>query len=201
MRLDDRELETLLQDLESDRVERKESLSDKQKIRQAPCRATASLEEEKRLSEKSIAADLPYELQSVPSASIDDLDLVLFERGYLQAAVAPEVLEQNQRSMQDQLKAVRFVDRDGTPTVLGLLVVGKDPRAFIGGAYIQWVRFQGTGLADTIRNQKEIRGPLPDLIRRIDEVLDANIEVATSITEGPLEILVHHLVVRLLVVS
>jgi ATP-dependent DNA helicase RecG len=67
-------------------------------------------------------------------------------------------------------------------------VIGNNPPAFVGGAYIQFVRFQGTELADDIRNQKEVRGPLPDLMRRIDEILEANIEVATSITEGPREI-------------
>ncbi len=141
-----------------------------------------------RLAERRQAADLPFELRSRPSASIDDLDLVLFERRYLKAAVAPEVLEQNQRPLDDQLRALRFLDHGGHPTVLGLLVIGNDPPAFLGGAYIQFVRFQGTQVTDSIRNQKELRGPLPDLMHRIDEVLDANIEVATSITEGPLEI-------------
>ncbi len=140
------------------------------------------------LAERRQAADLPYELQPYRSASIDDLDLVLFERAYLEAAVAPEVLEQNERPLHHQLSALRFLDPQGNPTILGLLVIGKDPAVFLGGAYIQFVRFQGTEVADGIRNQKEIRGPLPDLIRRIDEVLEANIEVATSITEGPREI-------------
>jgi ATP-dependent DNA helicase RecG len=279
MRLDNHELEALLDDLESDRAEHKESVSDRQKIRQAICafandlpghglpgvlfvgacddgscaglgvtdellrrladmrdnggilplptmsvekrivrgcelavvtvapalappvrlqgrtwirvgprRATATVEEERRLAERRQAADLPYELDARSYASLDDLDLILFERSYLQAAVAPDVLAQNERSLTHQLKALRFIDREGHPTILGLLVVGKDPPSFVHGAYIQFVRFQGTQLSDPIRNQKEIRGPLPDLMRRIDEVLEANIEVATSITEGPLEI-------------
>jgi ATP-dependent DNA helicase RecG len=157
-------------------------------IRVGPRRATATVEEERRLAERRQAADLPFELRSRPEASIDDLDLVLFERTYLKAAVAPEVREENQRPLDDQLRALRFLDHNGHPTVLGLLVIGNDPRAFLGGAYIQFVRFQGAEVTDTIRNQKEIRGPLPDLIHRIDEVLEANIEVATSITEGPFEI-------------
>ncbi len=64
----------------------------------------------------------------------------------------------------------------------------REAPTLVGGAYIQFVRFQGTELADTIRNQQEIRGPLPDLIHRIDQLLEANIEVATSITERSVEI-------------
>ncbi|MEE8525220.1 MAG: ATP-binding protein, partial [Thermoanaerobaculia bacterium] len=126
--------------------------------------------------------------QPRPSARIEDLDLVLFERVYLPAAVAEEVLDRNERSLEDQLRVLRFLDGDGHPTVLGILVLGKEPQAFVPGAYIQFVRFEGVGLADPIRSQKQVRGPIPDLIRRIDEVLDAQIEVPTSITEGPVEI-------------
>lgn len=157
-------------------------------IRVGPRRVIASAEEEARLAERRRASDLPFDLQPRPSARLEDLDLTLFERSYLPAAVAEDVLEQNQRSLQDQLRALRFLDGDGYPTVLGILVLSKDPRGFVPGAYIQFVRFEGTGLGDPIRNQKEVSGALPDALRRIDEILDANVEVATSITEGPLEI-------------
>jgi ATP-dependent DNA helicase RecG len=157
-------------------------------IRVGPRRAIASPGEEQRLVERRKSKDLPFDLQPRPSARIEDLDLVLFERVYLPAAVAEEVLERNERSLEDQLRALRFLDGEGHPTVLGILVLGKEPHAFVPGAYIQFVRFEGVGLADPIRSQKQVRGPIPDLIRRIDEVLDAQIEVPTSITEGPVEI-------------
>jgi predicted HTH transcriptional regulator len=46
---------------------------------------------------------------------------------------------------------------------------GKDPRQFFPGAYIQFLRFEGTKLTDPIKDQKEIGGPLPDLLRMLDE--------------------------------
>ena len=157
-------------------------------VRVGPRRAIASVDEERRLSERRLAADLPYDIRPQPSARLEDLDLDFFERVYLPAAVAPDILEQNERGLEDQLKALRFLDRGGSPTVLGLLVLGKDPRTFIPGSYIQFVRFEGTERTDPIRNEKAIWGSLDDVVRRIDEVLDAHIEVGISILEGPVEI-------------
>ena len=77
---------------------------------------------------------------------------------------------------------------DGCPTVLGILVLGKDPRGYIPGAYVQFLRFEGTSLTDPIRDRKEIDGPLPELLRRLDDVLEAHNTVATSITSGAIEV-------------
>lgn len=77
---------------------------------------------------------------------------------------------------------------DSYPTGLGILVIGKDPRQFIPGFYIQFVRFDGTELTDPIRDQREISGSLIDLLRYVDEVLQANISTASDITAQPVEI-------------
>jgi len=184
--MDDRELEVLLQDLESDRVERKASAADGDKIRQAICafandlpnhqrpgilfigvhddgscahlaitdellrtladmhsdgnitpfptmtvqkrilngcelaviavepadappvrykghvwvrvgprRAIATPEEERRLTEKRRANDLPFDIQPIPSATFEDLDFDLFRRVYLPSTLPSDILEQN----------------------------------------------------------------------------------------------------------
>lgn len=157
-------------------------------IRVGPRRARATPEEEKRLAERRRSRDLPYDLQPVPSATAEDLDLELFEHEYLPHAIAPSVLVQNTRSIEDKLKALRFLTPDGQPTVLGILVIGKDALRFIPGAYVQFLRLEGVDLTDPIRHQKEIAGPLPDLLRRIDEILEANNSVSVSIVSEPVEI-------------
>ena len=216
--MDDRELEHLLQDIESDRVERKESLSDGERIHQAICafandlpnhqrpgvvfvgaaddgsgvglpitdellralsdvrehllpwpamtvekrrlrgcdmavivvepadappvrykgvvwirvgprRARATSQEERILAEKRRSKDLPFDLRLWTSASLDDLDLELFRRVYIPCAVSPDVIEENDRSLEQQLAALRFAT-SGTPmypTVTGLLTIGKMP--------------------------------------------------------------------------
>jgi ATP-dependent DNA helicase RecG len=159
-------------------------------IRVGPRRATATPEEERRLNEKRRARDLPFDLRPFISASIDDLNLDIFQREYLASALAPEVLDENQRSLIQKLISLRFAtpEPDSHPTSLGILVSGKEPRQFIPGFYIQFVRFDGTELTDPIRDQKDISGSLIDLLRYVDEVLQANISTASDITAQPVEI-------------
>src|SRR5690606_1140661 len=125
--------------------------------------------EERRLAERRRAGDQPFDLRPVPEATLDDLDLQRFRREYLPAAVAPDILEQNQRTIDDQLMALRFVTRDGVPTVLGLLVVGREPRRYLPGAYLQFLRIEGTDLTAPIIDQKELDGALPDILRASDD--------------------------------
>lgn len=157
-------------------------------IRIGPRRAIATPEEERRLAERRRAGDLPFDLRPLSSASVDDLDLDLFERVYLRAAVAPDVLEQNRRSLREQLQALRFLDRFGAPTTVGVLVVGKDPRGFVPGDYVQFLRLDGTDLVAPIRDQKEIDGPIPELLRRLDEVMEAHNPAALSLDGGPTDV-------------
>ncbi|MFM7577585.1 MAG: hypothetical protein ACKO5Q_11690, partial [Microcystaceae cyanobacterium] len=97
-----------------------------------PRRAIATPEEERRLNEKRRFRDLPWDLQPSISAGLEDLDLLLFERVYLPAALAPDILEANQRSLEQQLMSLRFITPASLqPSHLGVLVVGKDPRQFI----------------------------------------------------------------------
>jgi ATP-dependent DNA helicase RecG len=157
-------------------------------IRVGPRRATATPEEERRLAERRRLGDLPFDLQPVPAAQLDDLDLDLFERTYLPAAVAPEVLTENRRTRAEQLQALRMLDRSGSPTVAGLLTIGKDPRRFVPGAYIQFLRVDGRALTDPVRDQKEVDGPLAELLRRLDEILESNNSVGAAITSSATEV-------------
>ena len=276
----DRELETLLCDLESDRCERKESLSDRDKIRKTICafandmpnhqlagaifvgvkdngqpsgfditdevvrtladmrsdgnitpfpamtvqkrtlkgidlaavvvepsdappvrlrgrtwiRVGSSLrvatqEEERRLAEKRRSRDLPFDISPVKTATIDDLDLDLFERVYLPCSVAQDVLERNKRSHESQLASLRFITADGSniPTVQGLLVIGKSPCDHVPGAYIQFLRIAGEELSDPIKDQKGISGPLTEVIQNLDATLKAHIAIKTDIVSQPTE--------------
>lgn len=155
-------------------------------IRVGPRRASATTEEERRLNEKRRAGDLPFDLRPMPSASLDDLNLTFFEREYLPAALAPEVLEENQRPIQQQLVSLRLATLDLTPTVLGILAIGRDPRQYIPGAYVQFLRIDGIELGDPA-SPKEISGSLLDVLRILDEVLIANLSTEVDITSNAVE--------------
>lgn len=159
-------------------------------IRVGPRRASATAEEERRLNEKRRAGDLPFDLRPLPSTTVEDLNLIFFQQAYLSFVLAPEVLEENQRSLAQQLASVRFTtpEPESCPTVLGILVVGKDPQQFIPGNYIQFLRIDGMELGDPIKDQKEVNGTLIDILRILDEVLQINISVASDITSSAIEI-------------
>jgi ATP-dependent DNA helicase RecG len=159
-------------------------------IRVGPRRAIATAEEERRLAEKRRARNLPFDIQTFISANLKDLDLDLFKLVYLPSALPIDILEQNQRTIEQQLTSMRFasVEPHPKPTALGILVTGKDPLQFLPGAYIQFLRIDGTELTDPIKDQKEIDGPLPELLRMLDETFQAHISVASDITAQPVEI-------------
>jgi ATP-dependent DNA helicase RecG len=159
-------------------------------VRVGPTTRLATREEELRLSERRRAADLPFDIRPLPSATLEDLDLDLFRRIYLPASLPADVLAENRRTLEQQLASMRLATLapDSRPTTLGSLVLGKDPRQFLPGAYIQFLRIDGQELTDPIKDQKEIDGALPDLLRRLDEILELNISVATDLTSSAQEV-------------
>ncbi len=159
-------------------------------IRVGPRRASATAEEERRLSEKRRARDLPFDLRPFISATLQDLDLEGFERSYLPVVLPIDVLEENQRSLEQKLMSMRFVTVEPPfyPTALGLMVIGKDTRQFVPGFYVQFLRIDGLELGDPIKGQRVIDGSLLDILRKLDELLEANISVASDLTTGVTEI-------------
>jgi len=159
-------------------------------IRTGPRRGMASADDERRLNEKRRHCDFPADIAPIYRAGLDQLDDWLFSRKYLPASQAPEVLAQNQRSLEHQLLAAKFA-HDVPPacaTRLGLLTVGLKPTDWIPGAYVQFLRIDGTRIVDPIKNQLEIRGPLPALFDRLDNILKDHIWTTADITSGPIEI-------------
>jgi len=158
-------------------------------VRVGPTTRIASVEEERRLAEKRRAKDLPFDLRPITIATLADLDIDLFQRTYLPSSLAVDILEENQRSVEHQLTSLRFASVDQLyPTVLGILIVGKAPRQFFPGAYVQFLRLDGETLTDPIKDNKEIDGPLPQLLHMLDDTFQAHISVASNITGQPLEI-------------
>jgi len=162
-------------------------------IRVGPTTRQATAQEERLLNEKRRSKDLPFDLQPISYATLDDLDLDLFRRIYLPSALPIDVLEQNERSIEQQLVSMRFATKESAeaplrPTVLGLLVAGKNPCSFIPGAYIQFVRFDGPELNDPIKDQKEISGALSEMLQMLENIFRAHISIASDITADPIEL-------------
>lgn len=152
-------------------------------IRTGPRRAIANAQEERILNEKRRYKNLPFDIYPVSSATITDIARSIFENEYLPQAFAQDVLEANGRSYEERLASCRFTvsPDDTTPTVTGLLAVGKQPQDFIAGAYIQFLRIDGSELADPVTDEEEIRGGIVEMIRRIEEKLKAHNRSAVDI--------------------
>src|ERR1700722_2182083 len=161
-------------------------------IRVGPRRAIATLEDERRLAEKRRAKDLPFDMQPVHAATLLDLDIDLFIRSYLPASVAPEVIAENRRSLEQQLASLRLVTwgtAECIPTVVGVLVLAKDPLQFIPGAYVQFLRIDGDKLTDPVRDGVVISGPLPELLQVLEQKLEAHLEAARDFTSSAVEVI------------
>lgn len=159
-------------------------------IRSGPRRGIANPDDERRLNEKRRHRDLPADVQPVMDAGLNTIDELLFRRTYLPTAVAMDVIDENQRSIEDQLLALKFAHPGPPlcPTVLGILAVGKDPTDWVPGAYVQFLRIDGTALGDAVRNQKEVRGPLPDLLDEIEDIIKNNIQSSADFTTDSIEV-------------
>ena len=158
-------------------------------VRTGPRRGIATAQDERILNERRRYGDRPFDLQPVPSTGLRDLNLAEFENEYLPQAFSAETLAANDRSREQRLAAVKMIASadDPTPTVLGLLVLGKNPQDFLPGAYLQFLRIDGTELADDIVDNDEIRGSIPSILRAIDLKLRGHNPVSVDILSGPTE--------------
>ena len=158
-------------------------------IRIGPRRGIATAQDESMLSERRRSGDIPFDLHPIPTASISDLNLAQFENEYLPQAVAADILEANERASEERLGATKMIapDDERTPTVLGILVLGKNPQDFLPAAYAQFLRINGSELADDIIDSEEIRGAIPDLLRRLDDKLAAHNRTAVDFTTSVVE--------------
>ena len=155
-------------------------------IRTGPRRAVANEQEERILNEKRRHKNLPFDIYPFPSAKLRDLSQTIFESEYLPTAFASDVLEANERSYEERLASCKMVTPPEytTPTVLGLLAIGKSPQDFLPGAFSQFLRIDGTELADPVIDEEEIRGTVVDILRRTEEKLKAHNRTGVDITSA-----------------
>jgi ATP-dependent DNA helicase RecG len=125
------------------------------------------------VAERRVALARTWDARPCPDSSLDDLALDLFLVGYRQFAFAPEVIEQNHRSVPEQLAAFRFFDlRTGRPTHAAILLFGKDPLFFVPGAYLQYVRYSGLTQADDPLRDRRFSGDLLSVLRGLDQLAE-----------------------------
>lgn len=154
-------------------------------VRVGPRRGTATREEERILNERRRAADQPFDQRAVFGATLDDVDLERLRQEYLPLAIDAETLQQNQRPLGHQLESLHLADARGEPNAALVLLYGKDPRALLPGAYVQFVRFDGALDTDPVLDHKELNGTVPDVLLAINDLVAINVRVRLDPTASP----------------
>lgn len=138
-------------------------------IRVGPRRGVATLEEERRLSERRVDRAMTWDARACSEATLDDISLDIFKLAYLPNAVARDVLDENQRTLEEQLAALRlYHSRRDCPVNAAILLFGKDSLSFFPGAFIQYVRYDGDSAADDVMSELRIAGDLIVVLRELD---------------------------------
>ena len=137
-------------------------------IRVGPSRRGANQQEERILTEKRTALQRPFDVRPCLGCTIDDLVLDLFLISYLPAAVARDVLNENNRNVTEQMASLRFYDLVADcPTNAAVLLFAKDPLRWIPGSYIQFVRWAGTTMEENPIDEKLFSGDLLTVLREM----------------------------------
>ena len=96
------------------------------------------------------------------------------------------MLAANSRSYEERLASTGMIASvaDPSPTVVGLLTLGKSPRSWVPCAYIQFLRIRGTQWGDPVADEQEIDGTLAQMLAKLDDKLRATLTVSVDFTSG-----------------
>lgn len=145
-------------------------------IRNGPTKAIANEAEERRLSEKRTASAKSFDTMPAVGSSLTDLNLEVFKLTYLPNAIDSETLAANHRDTKLQLASLRLYDISyDCPTNAGILILGTNPKYFVPGAYVQYVRFLGETMDTDIVNEEEFSGDLLSIMRKLDLFVKNNV--------------------------
>ncbi len=137
-------------------------------VRIGPRKAIASEQEERILSEKRISNARSFDASPCRDSELKDLALGIFD-SYRREAIAPEIIEENHRTIEEQLSSLRFFNpKLHCPTFAGIILFGKNPRYYLPGSYIQYLKIDGMNLTDPLFDQAEISGDLLTVLRELD---------------------------------
>jgi ATP-dependent DNA helicase RecG len=155
-------------------------------IRIGPRRGLATAQDERILNEKRRYQDRSFDTRPIAGCPISELNQIVFENEYLPQAFAADVLANNGRTYEERLASTGMIAsvEDLTPTVVGVLAVGKSPRSWVPSAYVQFLRIRGTRWDEPVVDAQELDGTLDLILRRLDDKIKATLATAVDISSG-----------------
>lgn len=142
-------------------------------IRTGPRKSIANEQEERILSERRASLVTTFDAHPVPEAGLPDLTMRLFDEYRLQTVDA-DTIAANHRTTEEKLASLRCFDLTAhKPTVAGLLLFGTNPRYFLPGAYVQFLKFPGVGMTDRPDDEREVSGDLRTVVETVRQKIVA----------------------------
>lgn len=139
-------------------------------------KGTANEAEERILTEKRSAFARTFDVLPCKGSTLSDISIELFKLRYLPSAIDTETLLENNRELKNQLASLKFYDiKEDCPTYAGILMFGSNPRFFIPGAFVQFVRFSGEDEASDFDFEYRFDGDLTTQLGQMEEFIKANI--------------------------
>lgn len=153
-------------------------------VRVGPRRGIANEHDERILSERRVARARSFDARPCHEAGIDDIALGQFD-AYRREAIDPETIAANQRSVEQQLASLRLYDPEfSCPTHAGILLFGKNPRFFLPGAYVQYLKLPANDLTDAPVDQAEISGDLVSVLKELESRVRLIIQTSMKTSSG-----------------
>lgn len=145
-------------------------------IRIGPRKGTANEAEERILSERRSTFSRSFDTQPAYGSNIDELSIDIFKISYLPTAIDEETLVANGREIKQQLSSLKFYDlKADVPTNAGILLFGKNPRYYLSGAFIQYVRFVGEDEVSDFDYEYRFEGDLTTQMKVMDDFIKSQI--------------------------
>ncbi len=138
-------------------------------IRRGPRKAIANEQEERILTERRIHHARTFDLRPCRGCGSGELVLDLFQLTYRSAAIAPEIIEENNRDILQQMASLGFWNpAEACATNAGALLFARDPLIWLPGASIQYAQFAGEGLDSEPLDERRFQGDLGTVLRELD---------------------------------
>lgn len=142
-------------------------------IRIGPRRDIATIDEERILSEKRMSNMATFDASPCYAATIDDVYVDIIKNEYIPKAVSAEELENDTRSIEQQMAALGLYDMmHNCPTNACMVLFGKKPKQFLFGAYLQFVHFNGLDKSSEIDNDKPFYDCLAKMMPKLESFID-----------------------------
>ena len=154
-------------------------------IRIGPRRDIATEAEERILAERRCSFMATFDATPCLNARLEDLDVDYIKNTYLPKFLDGDTLATDKRDIKEQLASIHLYDRENDcPTYAGIILFGTNPKYFLLGDYVQFVRFAGKDKGGDILNERRFSGPLYKMLPALESFVKDGIITQRPVPES-----------------